>query len=64
MMRLAMLAMLALGIAGCSGVHQSGSVSPMDFFLPGAGHFLKADPASTNAPVLFHETVAEFASVK
>ena len=44
LMRLAMLAVFALGAAGCSGIHQSGSVSPLDFFLPGAGHFLKADP--------------------
>ncbi len=39
-----MLAVFALGAAGCSGINQSGSVSPMDFFLPGAGHLLKADP--------------------
>ena len=59
-----MLALLALGAAGCSGIHQSGSVSPLDFFLPGAGHFLKADPAPTNAPGLFPEISTEMASVK
>ena len=48
-----MLTMFALGAAGCSGIHQSGSVSPMDFFLPGAGHLLKTDPPATNTPVLF-----------
>ena len=59
-----MLAMFAAGAAGCSGVHQSGSVSPLDFFLPGAGHFLKADPAPTNAPVAFPEISTEVATVK
>ena len=58
-----MLAIFALGAAGCSGVHQSGTVSPMDFFLPGAGHLLKADPAPTNAPVSFPEISTEVASV-
>jgi hypothetical protein len=61
---LAMLAACALLGAGCSGINTSESVSPIDFFLPGAGHFLKADPAPTNAPVSFPETSAEFASVK
>jgi hypothetical protein len=64
MLRLAMLAVFALSIAGCSGVHQSGSVSPLDFFLPGAGHFLKADPCPTNAPGLFPETSIAIASIK
>jgi hypothetical protein len=63
-MRLAMLAVLALGAAGCSGIHQSGSVSPMDFFLPGAGHLMKANPPATNAPGLFPEISTEMASVK
>jgi hypothetical protein len=56
-----MLAVFALGVAGCSGVHQSGSVSPLDFFLPGAGHFLKADPCPTNAPASFAEIPSQFA---
>jgi hypothetical protein len=58
--------MLALGLfaAGCSGINSSQSVSPMDFFLPGAGHFLKADPASTNAPVAFSKTPTEVALLK
>ena len=59
-----MLAVVMLGAAGCSGVHQSGSVSPLDFFLPGAGHLLKADPPATNAPVSFPETPVELASIK
>jgi hypothetical protein len=59
-----MLAIIALGAAGCSGIHQSGSVSPLDFFLPGAGHLMKADPPATNAPVSFPEISTEMASVK
>jgi hypothetical protein len=63
LMRLAVLA-LALAVAGCSGLHQSGSVSPLDFFLPGAGHFLKADPTPTNSPALFPQNPTEIASTK
>jgi hypothetical protein len=63
-MRLAMLVVVVLGAAGCSGIHQSGSVSPMDFFLPGAGHLMKADPPATNAPDLFPEISTEVATVK
>jgi hypothetical protein len=61
---LAMPAVFALVGAGCSGVNTSGSVSPIDFFLPGAGHFLKADPSPTNAPGSFPEISTEVASVK
>jgi hypothetical protein len=61
---LAMLAVFALFGAGCSGVNTSGSVSPLDFFLPGAGHFLKASPPPTNAPGSFPEISTEVASVK
>jgi len=59
-----MLAVVVLGAAGCSGIHQSGSVSPLDFFLPGAGHLLKADPPATNTPVSFPEISIEVASIK
>ncbi len=59
-----MLAVFALVGAGCSGVNTSGSVSPLDFFLPGAGHLLKADPAPTNAPGAFPAAATELASVK
>ncbi|MEI9865102.1 MAG: hypothetical protein WDN00_11245 [Limisphaerales bacterium] len=59
-----MLALFAVGVAGCSGIHQSGSVSPLDFFLPGAGSFLKVDPSPTNAPVVFNEISTQIASVK
>jgi hypothetical protein len=63
-MLFAFLAALALSGAGCSGINSSESVSPLDFFLPGAGHFLKADPAPTNSPVSFPEVTSEVATVK
>jgi len=59
-----MLVVFALFGVGCSGINSSGSVSPIDFFLPGAGHFLKADPSPTNAPGSFPEIYSEVASVK
>jgi hypothetical protein len=59
-----MLVVFALCVAGCSGVNTSGSVSPIDFFLPGAGHFLKADPSPTNAPCAFPIITPELASIK
>jgi hypothetical protein len=62
--RLAMLVFLTLAGAGCSGINAGTSVSPMDFFLPGAGHFLKAAPSPTNAPGSFPEISTEVASVK
>jgi hypothetical protein len=31
--------LLVLG-AGCSGINASKSISPIDFLLPGAGHFM------------------------
>ena len=57
-----MLAAFALGAAGCSGINSSQSVSPLDFFLPGAGHLLKADPPATNAPAAFPEISTEVAT--
>ncbi|MEO8427806.1 MAG: hypothetical protein ABI651_11915 [Verrucomicrobiota bacterium] len=36
----AMLTLPLIGGFGCSGINASHSVSPMDFLLPGAGHFL------------------------
>ena len=39
-----LLLALILGGAGCSGVNHTHSVSPLDFLMPGAGHFLKAEP--------------------
>jgi hypothetical protein len=61
---LAMLMALALGAAGCSGINTGTSVSPMDFILPGAGHFLKVDPSATNAPGSFPEISTEVALTK
>jgi hypothetical protein len=63
-MWLAITAVLALFGAGCAGINASESVSPLDFILPGAGHFLKADPPATNAPVSFPEISTEVASTK
>ncbi len=59
-----MPAIFALFGAGCSGINTSQSVSPLDFFLPGIGHFIKVEPASTNLPVVFRESSIEVASVK
>jgi hypothetical protein len=59
-----MLVFLTLFSAGCGGINASTTVSPADFFLPGVGHFLKADPAPTNAPGSFPEISTEVASVK
>jgi hypothetical protein len=56
--------LLALFGAGCAGINTTQSISPLDFLLPGMGHFLKADPPATNAPVLFSEMSTEVASLK
>jgi hypothetical protein len=61
---LAVLAALALAGGGCSGINNSQSVSPLDFFMPGLGHIIKADAPATNAPVSFPEISTEVASVK
>jgi hypothetical protein len=29
-----------LAVAGCSGINSTQSVSPLDFLIPGAGHFI------------------------
>jgi hypothetical protein len=63
--QLALLASLvALAGAGCSGVNASQSVSPIDFLLPGAGHILKADPATTNTPGILPENSIVIATVR
>jgi hypothetical protein len=56
--------MLALLGAGCAGINTSQSVSPLDFLLPGAGHFMKADPSPTNAPGSFPEISTEIVLIK
>jgi hypothetical protein len=38
-----MLASL-LFATGCSGIRAQRSVSPLDFFMPGIGSFMKAEP--------------------
>jgi len=50
--------------AGCAGVNGSESVSPLDFLLPGAGHFIRAEPPATNSPALFPEISTEVALSK
>jgi len=55
---LAMLMVLALFGAGCSGINASQSISPASFFLPG---LLKAGPPSTNAPAALPEDSMEVA---
>lgn len=59
-----MLAAIALFAAGCSGINASKSVSPLDFFLPGIGSFMKVELPATNAPPMFPEISAQVASVK
>jgi hypothetical protein len=41
------VALVALIGSGCGGLHASGSVSPIDFFLPGAGRLLRVEKDST-----------------
>jgi hypothetical protein len=49
----AILPVLALSGAGCSGINAGGSVSPATFLLPG---LMKADPPKANPLVLPAET--------
>jgi hypothetical protein len=63
-MWLAMLAALTLCGAGCAGINASQSVSPLDFLLPGAGHFLRADPPATNAPVAVSDVSNQLAQAR
>jgi hypothetical protein len=40
-----------LTLVGCSGINSTQAVSPLDFLLPGAGHFLQLrDPLPQIAP--------------
>jgi len=59
-----MLAAIALFAAGCSGINASKSVSPLDFFMPGVGSFLKVEPPATNAPATFPKISTEIALIK
>ena len=54
---------LLLLAAGCGGLNLSKSVSPLDFLLPGAGSFLKANPAQPelNQPVSTDKSISRFA---
>jgi len=46
-MRLAMLAVIALPVAGCSGINTGTSVSPATFLLPG---IMKNDSPKAGVP--------------
>jgi len=48
----ALLLPVMLATAGCSGIHASHSVSPLDFFMPGIGSFLYAPPAAAPLPAV------------
>jgi hypothetical protein len=52
---LALVAILGLFNAGCSGINAGGSVSPATFFLPG---LMKADPAPSPAAPVFASAVS------
>jgi hypothetical protein len=39
-----------LTLAGCSGVNTTQSVSPLDFLIPGAGHFIQQHTPPPIAP--------------
>jgi hypothetical protein len=56
-----MLVTCGLVVAGCAGIHQSGSVSPATFFLPG---LMKTDPPMTNAPGGLVEHSSEIAVIR
>jgi len=54
-----MLAFMALGFVGCSGINAGTSVSPATFILPG---LMKADPpTAAPAPVAGSDSLPQFA---
>ena len=44
------LFLLPLVVTGCGGLHARGSVSPLDFLLPGAGQLLRVEDQTPSAP--------------
>jgi len=62
-LRCAPLLALLLLAAGCGGLNLSKSISPLDFLLPGAGSFLKANPAQPelNQPISTDKSVSRIA---
>ena len=52
---------LALLGTGCAGINTTQSISPLDFFMPGMGHFLKVEPPATNGPAVFPDISTELA---
>jgi hypothetical protein len=65
LLRSASFLVLLLLAAGCGGINMSKSVSPLDFLLPGAGSFLKADPSPTHPdqPTPAQQPVTETAKI-
>ncbi len=63
----ATLSLPLLGSLGCSGINASHTVSPLDFLLPGAGHFLHMQNGppprgpGTNELLIASEPVPKFA---
>jgi hypothetical protein len=58
------LALIAAGsmlLAGCGGLAASQTISPLDFLLPG---ILRADPPSTNAPVMVAQASLEITAIR
>jgi len=57
------LVALLLLAAGCGGINVGKSISPLDFLLPGAGSFLKANPAQPelNQPIPSPKSVSQIA---
>jgi len=49
--RLALVALLVVLGAGCSGIRASHSISPATFFLPGLGKAEPANQAPTQNPI-------------
>jgi hypothetical protein len=58
---LAAVATGSLLVAGCAGITAAGTISPLDFLLPG---IIRTDPPQTNAPVVLVRSPVEIASVK
>lgn len=48
---LALVSLILLCGTGCSGINASHSVSPLDFFLPGLGGFVKTEPVPPSTVV-------------
>jgi len=61
-MLFALLAALALFGAGCGGINAGGTVSPLDFFLPGLLRNDTPTKVPTSSPVALPDRSKELAS--